>query len=84
MKNRHIRIEKFLTDISETTYYVFDFDENKKKIIYQGTSKSGVYQVAHKYARLNSLPLYEIVYTGSVDDNGILHHIPVKHQEITL
>jgi hypothetical protein len=86
MKNRHIRIEKFDTDIAETTYYVYDFDfnVNKKKIVYQGTSKSGVYLVAHKYARVNNLPLYEIVYKGSVDDNGILHHIPVERHEITL
>lgn len=84
MKNRYVGIDQFPSGLNETTYYVFDIDENKKKIVYQGTSKSGVYLVAHKYARVNNLPLYETVYRNSVDDNGILHSIPIKRHEITL
>jgi hypothetical protein len=83
MKNRFVLINKF-PDGNETTYFVIDNDDNKMKFVYQGTSKSGVYLVAHKYARVNNLPLYETVYTNSVDDNGVAHQIPVKRHEITL
>ena len=66
MKNRYVGIDKFVGLDGTTTYFVMEVNDNKSKIVYRSSSKNGAYQVAHKYARLNVIPLYETVYNALV------------------
>ena len=84
MKNRYVGIDRFVSLEGETTYYVTEVNENKSTLVYKGKSKNGVHQVAHKYARLNNLPLYETIYTNVLDENGVSHLKPVQNKTITL
>jgi hypothetical protein len=82
MKNRYVGIDKFVGLDGTTTYFVMEVNDNKSKIVYRSSSKNGAYQVAHKYARLNVIPLYETIYNALVDDNGVTHLHPVKQNKI--
>lgn len=84
MRNRYLGIDRFRSLNGEDTYFVVNVDENKVSVAYRSNSKNGAYQVAHKLARKESLPLYETIYSELTDKNGVSYLKPEKLNNITL
>lgn len=84
MKKHYIGIDRFRSLTGEDTYFVVDVDLNKTSLVYRSSSKNGAYQVAHRIARTNELPLYETVYSELSDQNGVPVLKPQELKQITL
>lgn len=84
MKKHYIGIDRFRSLTGEDTYFVVDVDINQTSVIYRSSSKNGAYQVAHRIARTNQLPLYETIYTEYDDQNGVSILKPTELKQITL
>ena len=84
MRNHYLGIDRFRSLNGEDTYFVVNVEENKVSVAYRSTSKNGAYQVAHKLARKDNLPLYETIYSELVDGNGVSYLKPEKLKKITI
>lgn len=84
MNKHYIGIDRFRSLTGEDTFFVVNVEASKVSVIYRSSSKNGAYQVAHRVARTNSLPLYETIYSELSDENGVAVLKPTELKQITL
>lgn len=84
MNKPHITIERFKSTSGEFLYHVYLVNGTKSSLISSSPHKNGAYQIAHRLARTNNAPLYEVQYKTVMDENGVSHIIPEKNVQVKI
>jgi hypothetical protein len=84
MNKPHITIERYKSTSGEFLYHVFQVNGSKTNLLTSSPHKNGAYQSAHRFARSQNAPLYEVLYKTVMDENGVSHLIPEKNIQVKI